>query len=150
MWHHVRAGIARHWQDITKHFIDGKMGRTLQEGGPFEIHRSGYLKMGKMGPNTWCGHRIFFPRTEVKIMPSAKESINMSAEMRECKESWLATWTNDGMDSMVHFNEYFMMGSSDTTVLYHIWGLEQVQPGRPGDDADSGTHQHLHEGSGRE
>ena len=86
--YHIRAGNAGHWPDIKKDFINGKLGLTLHEGGPFEAHRPGSLKIGKAGPNSGCGYRIFFPRTEVEIMKSSeKEGIPTSAEMRECKES---------------------------------------------------------------
>ena len=119
VYYHVRGGNAGHWPEIKDDLQGQQMALSLQESEPFEIHTPGYLKNGLDGAKSGFGHSIFFPRAEVERMQSAKISMPMSAEMRECKEAWAASWRGE-RPSMVYLDEDFMMGSSDRTVLVHI------------------------------
>ena len=60
-----------------------------------------------------------------------KADIDMSAEMKQNRETWVASWgaRTMGGPSTVYFDEDFMMCSNDKSLHSHIWGLEGVLPG---------------------
>ena len=64
-------------------------------------------------------------------MQESKAKLDISAEMKQNKESWSASYGADtiGGASTVYFDEDFIMGSNDRVLHWHIWGFEGVLPG---------------------
>ena len=72
-----------------------------------------------------------FPWAQIEQVQMGKAAIEMSAEMKQNRETWVAKWgaTTIGGASTIYFDEAFMMGSNDKSLHSHIWGLEDVLPG---------------------
>ena len=92
---HVRGGNVDHWVGIKKAFLLGSVGLSLQEEGSLARHVGGYLKPGRDGARSGFGHRVFFPRTQVDQMQEMKVKLDISAEMKQNRESWSGTYGAD-------------------------------------------------------
>ena len=127
---HVRGGNVDHWVGV-KDYLLRSVGLSLQEEGLLARHVGGYLKPGRDGARSGFGHRVFFPRTQVDQMQEAKAKLDISAEMKQNRESWSASYGANtiGGASTVYFDEDFIMGSTDKVLHSHIWGLEGVLSG---------------------
>ena len=83
---HIRGGNVDHWPGITT-FLRGSMGLTLQEDGPLARYVGGYVKPGRDGARAGFGHRLFSPRTQIEQVQVGKAGIDMSAEMKQNRET---------------------------------------------------------------
>ena len=111
--------------------MSGSIGLSLQEEGPLTCHVGGYITPGCDGARAGFGHCMFPPRAQIKQVQASKAGIDMSTEMKQNRESWVALWGSDMQSgpSTIYFDKDLIMGSNNKVLHLHIWGFKGVLPG---------------------